>query len=334
MSIKILNPGLMTTVQDLGRFGSQKYGVIVSGAMDPISLRIANLLVGNDQGEGAIEITLYGTTLEFEQDHLIAITGGNLQPTIDGKTVPMWRPIFVQKGSVLQFKSAITGCRAYVAFAGGVAIPKEMGSKSTYLRAKIGGYHGRALQKGDILKCGKKSETSKSFSKQLKKMKSPFTWFINYSSFFTFNKVETIRILKGSEFECFDKMSQHHFVKEPYILTTKADRMGYQLKGEKLTLSEKFELLSEGVTYGTIQVPSNGLPIILMADRQTTGGYPKIGQVITADLSKLAQMQPTNKVKFEIVSLDIAEEELIYQEEKLNELSLGIYLKSLDYAIS
>src|SRR5699024_11648367 len=119
----------MTTVQDLGRFGSQKYGVIVSGAMDPISLRIANLLVGNDQGEGAIEITLYGTTLEFEQDHLIAITGGNLQPTIDGKTVPMWRPIFVQKGTGLKFKSAMTGYRTYDDFSGGEAMQREKGGK-------------------------------------------------------------------------------------------------------------------------------------------------------------------------------------------------------------
>lgn len=329
MSIKVLHPGLLTTIQDLGRFGSQKFGVIVSGAMDPISLRVANLLVGNDEGEGALEITLFGTTLQFETDQLIAITGGDLQPTIDGEEAPMWRPVLIRKGSILQFKSAINGCRAYVAFAGGIEVPEVMGSKSTYLRAAIGGLQGRALQKGDVFDSGDFNPLSRTFVHLLERMTSHFKWSVNYTEFMTFNKTQTIRVIQGAEFERFDRASQQAFFSKRYTLTTQTDRMGYRLEGESLPLSEKFELLSEGVTYGTIQVPSNGKPIILMADRQTTGGYPKIGQVISVDLPCLAQMQPNADIHFKEVSLEKAELELIKQEQLLHKLSIGIRLKAL-----
>jgi antagonist of KipI len=329
MSIKVLHPGLLTTIQDLGRYGSQKFGVIVSGAMDPISLRIANLLVGNDEGEGALEITLFGTTLQFETDELVAITGGDLQPTIDGEKAPMWRPVLIRKGSILQFKSAMNGCRAYVAFAGGIVVPEVMGSKSTYLRAAIGGLQGRALQKGDVFECGDFNSLSRAFVHQLERMTTHFKWSVNYTEFMTFNKTQTIRVLHGAEFERFDLASQQAFFSKRYRLTTQADRMGYRLEGESLSLSEKFELLSEGVTYGTIQVPSNGQPIILMVDRQTTGGYPKIGQVISTDLPCLAQMQPNANIQFKEVSLEQAELELIKQEQMLRKISMSIHFNAL-----
>lgn len=329
MSMKILHPGLMATIQDLGRYGSQKYGVIVSGAMDIVSLRIANRLVGNDEKEAGIEITLYGTKIEFQEDHLIAITGGDLQATIDGNPVAMWRPIFIQKGSILHFTSAIKGCRAYLAIAGGLAIPEKMGSRSTYLRAKIGGYEGRTLQKDDVLQTRDISKTNEMFIKKMQSLTEPLSWSVNYSAFFSFKKTQTIRILPGSEYERFDTNSQQHFLQKSYTVTMNADRMGYQLKGNKLQLTEEFNLLSEGVTFGTIQVPTNGQPIILMADRQTTGGYPKIAQVISADLPKLAQMQPTNQILFELTSIEKAEQALLKRERKLYELSIGIRLKTL-----
>lgn len=331
MSVKVIHPGLLTTIQDLGRVGSQKFGVIVSGAMDPFSLRIANLLVGNPEGEGALEITLFGTTLQFKSDQLVAITGGNLQPTIDGEKAPMWRPILIRKGSILKFKSAITGCRAYVAFAGGIEIPDVMGSKSTYLRAAIGGLKGRALQKGDEFTCGHYSIIGKAFAWQLEKMDDHFSWSVNYKEFFSFKQRQTIRVLRGAEFERFDQSSKQTFFSIPYTLTTQADRMGYRLEGKPLSLAEKFELLSEGVTYGTIQVPSNGQPIILMADRQTTGGYPKIGQVISVDLPLLAQLQPKAEILFKEVPLEQAESELIEKEIFLNELAMGIRMKALHH---
>lgn len=329
MSIKVIHPGLLTTIQDLGRFGSQKFGVLVSGAMDPISLRIANILVGNNEGEGALEITLYGTAIEFESDELIAITGGDLQATIDGKKAPMWRPILIRKGSILKFKSAVYGCRAYVAFAGGIEVPVVMGSKSTYLRAGIGGLHGRALQKGDVFECGSHNKISQSFMHKLEKLPTHFKWSVNYTEFLSFNKTQTIRVIKGSEFARFNQSSQQAFFTNPYTLTNQADRMGYRLEGETLCLSEKFELLSEGVTYGTIQVPSNGQPIILMVDRQTAGGYPKIAQVISVDLPLLAQLQPHAKIQFKEVTLEQAESALIEKEQILQELSRGIRLRAL-----
>ncbi|MEI3606304.1 biotin-dependent carboxyltransferase family protein [Pseudogracilibacillus sp. SE30717A] len=327
MSIEILQSGLLATIQDLGRFGSQKYGVIVGGAMDPLAVRIGNILVGNEEGEAAIEITMYGTEILFKEDQLIAITGGQLDPHVDGEKLPMWRPVLIRKGQILHFKALRSGCRAYIAIAGGLEVPEVMGSKSTYLRAGIGGYEGRELRTGDILTFGYLTEHSKTLTKQLQEMPSHFTWSVNYSSFYTFKKKETIRILLGAEYERFTKDSQKKLISSPFKLTVNADRMGYQLEGTKLMLKKQFELLSEGVTYGTIQIPSNGQPIILMADCQTTGGYPKIGQVISADLPRLAQLQPGSEIRFQIVTIDEAEDILIEQEKDIHEVKIGIQFK-------
>src|SRR5690625_3572798 len=229
MSVEVLSPGLFTTIQDLGRYGSQQFGVIVSGAMDSYSLRIANLLVGNREGEGALEITLVGPKLQFEHDQLIAITGGDLHATIDGKAAPLWRPLLIRKGSILQFKSAVKGCRAYVAFAGGIAVPEVMGSKSTYVRAGMGGYQGRALQKKDRFVCGETGEIGQSFVHQLEQAKHHFSWSVN-DGLIDFRQTQSIRILRGSEFDRFDEQSRQQLFQLPYTLTTSADRMGYRLK--------------------------------------------------------------------------------------------------------
>ncbi|MFC5591966.1 biotin-dependent carboxyltransferase family protein [Sporosarcina soli] len=329
MTVKILHPGLLTTVQDLGRFGSQQFGVIVSGAMDPYSLRIANLLVGNDQGEGALEITLMGPSMQFQQDQLIAITGGNLQATINGERVPLWRPIVVKKGSVLQFKNAVQGCRAYIAFAGGIDVPEVMGSKSTYMRAGIGGYKGRALQKGDVFSCGKMGEQSRSLNREWEDLREHLTWTVNYNALVNLEQTQTIHVLKGTEFDRFDRASQLALFEGTYTLTSSSDRMGSRLEGPVLSLSETFELLSEGVTYGTIQIPPNGQPIILMADRQTTGGYPKIGQVMTADLPSLAQLRPGAKIRFKEASLEQAENEYMNKERIIQKIKTGVHLKGM-----
>ena len=327
MGIKIVQPGLLATIQDLGRYGVQKYGVIVGGAMDAISLRIANMLVGNCEEEGVLEVTLYGTSLLFESDELISITGGNLRPTVDGKEVPMWRPLLIRKGSVLKFHAAVSGCRAYVSFSGGIQVPIVMKSKSTYLRAGIGGFQGRKLQKNDVFECGKRTELGEELFQQLQIEPTCLSWSVNYTSFVTFHKTKTIRVIRGSEYERFNEESIKNFLSTPYSISTQADRMGYRLTGQTVHLKEPFDLLSEGVTYGTIQVPSNGQPIILMADRQTTGGYPKIGQVITADLPSLAQMQATDTVHFQEVTLEEAQMALLQQEKELYVLKLGMDLK-------
>ncbi|WP_431030160.1 biotin-dependent carboxyltransferase family protein [Lysinibacillus sp. LZ02] len=327
MGIKVLQPGMLATIQDLGRYGLQKFGVIVGGAMDAMSLRIANLLVENSEGEGALEVTLYGTTLLFESDELIAITGGNLQPTIDGKNAPMWRPLLIRKGSILKFNAAISGCRAYVSFSGGIQVPNVMGSKSTYIRAEIGGFQGRKLQKNDVFECNKRTALGEELFNQLAKDPAYLSWSVDYTHFVTFEKTQTIRIIRGSEYEKFDEDRLKKFFSTPYTITTHADRMGYRLEGETISLKEQFELLSEGVTFGTIQVPSSGQPIILMADRQTTGGYPKIGQVISADLPSLAQMQANGRINFKEVTLEEAQWAFIHREKKLKELAFGLRLK-------
>ncbi|TWE01117.1 antagonist of KipI [Neobacillus bataviensis] len=329
MTVRVLHPGLLTTIQDLGRYGFQKYGVIVSGAMDQYSFRAANLLVGNKENEGALEITLLGTSLLFEQDMLIAITGGDLFAVIDDKKAAMWRPILVRKGSILQFKSPLKGCRAYVAFAGGIAVPEVMGSKSTYLRAGIGGLKGRALQKEDIIEVNKTNEFSQSLFHKLNDLGSDINWSVNYNNLINFQQTQTIRVIRGTEFDRFDQNSKRSLFNEPFKLTTQADRMGYHMKGPILSLTEEFQLLSEGVTHGTIQVPPSGNPIILMADRQTTGGYPKIGQIISADLPSMAQLQPTATIHFKEVSHEEAENELLKKERILEEIKVGFRYKIL-----
>lgn len=327
MGVKVLKSGLLATIQDLGRKKSQKYGIIVGGAMDVLATRLANILVGNPEGEATIEVTMFGTALQFEEDHLIAITGADLQATVDGEKVAMWRPLYIQKGQVVKFNFSKSGSRAYIAFAGGIEVPIVMDSKSTYMQANIGGYHGRKLQKDDVVQCGKPSELSARFTKQLQGSSRQLPWYVNFSTLYPSPISTPIRILKGMEYERFDKSSQLALLQDSYQLSIDSNRMGYQLQGAKLELSHTFELLSEGVTFGTIQVPTNGQPIILMAERQTIGGYPRIGQVITVDLPRLAQLQPGDTIGFEFVSIREAEQLLFEQERYLATLKMGIKLR-------
>ncbi|PID23406.1 biotin-dependent carboxyltransferase family protein [Sporosarcina sp. P7] len=326
MSVNVLNAGLLTTIQDIGRTGSQKFGVLVSGAMDSYSMRVANLLVGNEEREGVFEITLFGTMLQFEEDTLIAITGGDLQTTIDGVPVANWRPLIVKKGSILKFGFAIEGCRAYLAIAGGIDIPVVMGSKSTYLVAGIGGFKGRALQQNDHLSFGQLTESNDKVFTLIEQVGTP-DWNVPHHPLISLASTQTIRIIEGTEYQNFDDASKQRLVREPYVVTPQSNRMGLRLEGQALSLTEKLELLSEGVTFGTIQIPPNGKPIILMADRQTAGGYPKIGQVITADLGSLSQVKPNAKLHFKLITHAEAELELIAKEELIYQIKIGIQQK-------
>ncbi|GKV70493.1 KipI antagonist [Sporosarcina sp. NCCP-2716] len=330
MTILVLDGGLLTTVQDLGRNGSQKFGVIVSGAMDTYSTRIANLLVGNQQDEAVLEITLVGTKLEFEKDTVISLTGADLQAKLNEETIAMWRPVTVKKGDILTCGFAIEGCRAYLALAGGVDVPVVMGSKSTYMAAGIGGFEGRPLQQGDCVSTGSCQTDTEEMINRIIHRSTPATWSVPASSLIKLHKNQTIRFLRGSEYDAFAEESRKAFITESYTLTPQSNRMGVRLEGPPVQLKEKLELLSEGVTYGTIQIPPNGKPIVLMADRQTTGGYPKIGQVITADLSSLAQCKPGDSVQFIEVTLEDAEAELLRKEKLIEEIQIGIKQKMLD----
>lgn len=327
MTITVKKSGLLSTIQDLGRYGSQKYGVIASGAMDTLSHRISNMLVGNHEHEAAIEMTLLGAHFEFQKDSLISICGADMSPVLNDKLVRMWRPILVKKGSILTFSSAKHGCRAYLAVAGGFDVPEVMDSKSTYLRAGIGGFNGRALKNGDILSIGEMSSQAK---KQLDAAPSfsELDWSVS-SEFFPIQQEERhIRVIKGRQFDDFSEESKVNFFTERFEITPQSDRMGYRMKGPVLKLEKEAEMISEAVSFGTIQVPSEGNPIVLLADRQTTGGYPKIAQIASVDLPFISQLKPGESVQFIEISLDEAQQLFLDREKKIQQLKLGLLLKT------
>ncbi|WP_409291446.1 biotin-dependent carboxyltransferase family protein [Peribacillus sp. SCS-37] len=325
-------PGLLTSIQDSGRTGYQKYGVVASGTMDSFAHRAANLLVGNDEREAVLEITLLGPALTFEEDTLIAVCGGDLTPTVDGVSIPLWRTILVRKGGTLRFRGTRLGCRCYVALAGGLSIPGVMGSKSTYLRAGIGGFEGRALQTGDQMAVNPPGAVSNKMAAFLSNKKTtPFytqaDWQISAAAIPSYSDNPVIRVIKGPEFELFSEESKSRFFSEAYTVTPDSDRMGYRFKGEKLSLDAARELISTAVSFGTIQVPSDGCPIILLADRQTTGGYPRIGTAAAVDLPLLAQAKPGDRVSFREIQLQEAQALYLQREKELQIVKRGILLK-------
>ena len=330
--ITVVKPGLLTTVQDLGRYGYQKFGVIVSGAMDHFAHTIANYLVGNDANEATLEITLVGPELIFKNDALISICGANISPMINGKPVPTWHPIFLKAGCKLTFGPLRTGCRTYLAIAGGINIPEVMRSKSTYLRANIGGIKGRPLQKDDRISVGKPSKLGDIIMEYLqgKTHEDSFaigSWTVPTHIYPWNNKEIHIRVMRGYQFSLFTKESQKEFFTSPYLVTSQSDRMGYRLDGPPLSLKVAKEMISEAVDYGTIQVPADGKPIILMADRQTTGGYPKIAQVASVDLPLVAQAKPGDKLFFHEISHEDAQRLYLERIMYLQQIQQSIQIK-------
>ena len=298
MSITILNPGMLTSVQDLGRIGYQQFGVSVSGVMDPRSASIANILVDNDEGEAVLECTMMGPHLRFAAPNIIAITGGDLGATLDGQRIDTYRAIPVNAGQTLRFTMLRTGCRAFVAFAGGLDIPVVMGSRSTNMKAKIGGYQGRKLQKDDVI--GFRAPKTDLKNLGLRHTSPEFMPRAEYK----------LRIVLGPQDDAFTERGITTFLSSVYTLTPEFDRMGCRLDGELI--------ISDGIAFGAVQVPSAGKPIIMLADRQTTGGYAKIANVISADFRILAQLKAGDKVRFEKVSIAAAQEALLAQRATLN----------------
>lgn len=305
--ITVLKPGLCTTIQDLGRYGYQKYGVVVGGAMDSYSHRIANMLVGMEENAPTLEITLVGPVLQFHQDALVAICGGDLSPSINNHFMPMWRPFFVKKDSILRFGHCKKGCRAYLAIAGGIDVPMVMESKSTYIRGKIGGLHGEALKANDVIPTGPLNETSDKMMKKLNE--APPKWHVPSKPI-----SPILRVTKGRHFHLFSLESQTNLYETNFEITKNSDRMGYRLNGTGLSLMKREEMISEAVDFGTVQITSDGNPVVLLADRQTTGGYPKIAQVISVDLPHVAQMKPGDRICFREVTLEEAQN--IFREEE------------------
>jgi antagonist of KipI len=316
MGIKIIKAGLQTTVQDHGRTGYRKDGIIVSGAMDTLALQIGNLLLGNEPGTAGLECTLLGPKISFETAQLVALTGGDLSPLVDGVAVKMWRPLYIEKGAVLSFGAAVQGCRTYLTVFGGFKLQAVLGSYSTYLKAGFGGYNGRAL----------KSEDTLSFNKVYKGTKKIFNWSLDLKLYPEPGEA-LIRVLKGPEYDLFTGESLAQMLEKEYLITNEADRMGYRLQGSPIQITEAKEMLSSAVCFGTVQVSTSGAAIILMADHQTTGGYPRVLQVITADLTRLAQMKSGQKVWFKMVTLAEARAALLLREKQVKQLEQTITFK-------
>lgn len=306
--VLIHSAGLLTTIQDSGRFGFQRFGMPVAGTMDLFSLQLANILVGNNLNEACIETTLIGPEIEFTASGALAITGADMIPLKNGKIISLYKTIEVKKGDRLSFAELKTGCRSYIAFAGGISIPTVMGSKSTYLRAKVGGFKGRPLKVGDSLELGV-------IDRKVRIQSVPKEIIPNYQL------INNIQIIPGPEVNRFGIEGIRNFLISEYTVTEQSDRMGFRLSGLAIKhQSENADIISAGISMGTIQIPGNGQPIILMADRQTTGGYTRIANVVSVDFTLLAQLKPGDKIRFREVSLEMAQDLIIKRQTMINHL--------------
>ena len=281
-------PGLFTTVQDLGRVGFGPIGVSASGAADPISLRIGNRLVGNSEGAAALEMTLVGGTFTFERAAIIAVTGADFGPSLDGVALPMWTSIKIREGQTLKFGPSRSGARAYLCVQGGIAVELFLGSASTHVLSGLGGFEGRALRKGDRVELG---ATNSLFRKRV----------LSPKVLENLQPRKVIRITDGPQRDWFAEPAWKTLCGNTFRVSEQSNRMGIRLEGPPIQLEASREMITEGVSLGAIQVPPSGHPIILFVEQQTTGGYPKIANVISADLHFLGQLRPRDEIRFERV---------------------------------
>ncbi|MFA9556384.1 biotin-dependent carboxyltransferase family protein [Evansella sp. AB-rgal1] len=308
---EVLEPGLHTTVQDLGRIGYQKYGIGQSGVMDDYSFQLGNLLLGNDRNAAGLEITMLGPNLRIVKDVVIAITGANLSPAVNGEPVAMWSTLFLHKGDELQFGKPQIGARAYILVAGGIEVSEVMGSRSTNIKGRFGGWEGRALEKEDVI------VGSNLTSKFLRKRTLAHDVLPNMSG------DDEIRVISGPQEDMFSEEAITAFYQSSFKITTSSDRMGYRLEGEYLHCENQGEMITDAVALGSIQVPGDGNPIVLMADRQTSGGYPKIANVISVDMWKVAQRLPGQALTFKKIELEEAHQELHKREKIFKQLQIA-----------
>jgi antagonist of KipI len=309
-AFEVVRPGLLTTVQDLGRIGYQKYGVPISGAMDQISLRAANLLVGNEEGAAGLEATGEGPALRILAELIVAIVGADMNPLVDGRPIECGRASVVRSGQVLELGRARRGLRAYLAVSGGIDVPLVLGSRSTYLPAAFGGFRGRALREGDLLAacaCGP-------WQQGITGRRLPREWRE------PLGEVLAVRVTLGPQDDRFTPEGIHTFLNETYHVAPEMDRMGMRLEGPRIAHRLGEEIISDSIPLGAIQIPPDGRPIILLADRQTTGGYAKIAVAVKEDISRLAQAGPGQGVQFRRVSVEEAQAGLKRYEARLHAL--------------
>ncbi|MDR1579992.1 MAG: biotin-dependent carboxyltransferase family protein [Synergistaceae bacterium] len=313
MSFRVEKPGIFTLVQDLGRWGHQSRGVPVSSPMDQFSLRMGNVMLGNAQNDAALEMTLFGLEIVFGRECCVVLTGADLAMSIDGICVPSWTVHRVERGSrlaVTGFPKRPDGCRSYLCFSGGIDVPLVMGSRSTYTRGKIGGYKGRALRAGDVAGLCE--------PRPLWRLSEGFacTSELRPDS----RDDEFICALDGPQIDAFTDAGIKIFFNEPYTVTNEMDRMGYRLDGPIIEHASGPDVVSDGIVHGAVQVPGEGKPIVLMADRQTTGGYAKIAAVSTWSVATLARKTPGDTVRFKRISEKEAAAQLFAFEENLRRL--------------
>ena len=321
MSVSILKSGVLDTIQDLGRYGYSNLGINISGPMDQYAMKTANLLVSNEIERAVMEIHYPGPQILFEQNALISLTGADFGATINGESVSFWKPLVVKGKSVLQFTHRQAGARCYLAVHGGFCVPKWLNSSSTNLKAKAGGWQGRKLVKGDEINFG---ETSLYYPLLLKDRNiSELPWSVDHNNVYQFP--HEIAFIPGHEWTLLSEDSQQRLLQNNFIIHPSSDRMGYHLRGPEIIPKEDFQLVSTAVSFGTIQLLPNNQLIILMADHQTTGGYPRIGHVISAHLPKLAQLAASDCLKLRTVDIKTAEEYLFAQEMELQILHHGCF---------
>jgi biotin-dependent carboxylase-like uncharacterized protein len=303
-TIEVQAPGLLTTVQDLGRDGFGAMGVSPCGAADPLALRLGNLLVANPENAAALEMTLIGGTFLFPDGAGVALTGSDFGATLDGAGVEMWTSIEIQPGQTLRLGATRSGARCYLCVQGGIAVASFLGSASTHILIGLGGFEGRALRKGDALQLGAAAIPVR------KKAVAP-------RAVEQLSARHVLRFTAGPQADCFSAASRHSFGEAAYRVGEQSNRMGLRLEGPAVDQIPGKQMITEGVSLGAIQVPPGGAPIILFVDQQTTGGYPKIGNVISADIHRVGQLRPRDEVRFEEVTLEAARSLLIEQEKAL-----------------
>ncbi len=302
--LEIIKSGFLTTVQDAGRFGWGHFGVPPAGPMDPFAFRAANLLVGNPPDAAGLEITLAGPVLRASRECLIAVCGAEFDVWVGSLPAPTWHAVFVRAGYEIRFGQRRSGARAYLAVSGGIALSDFLGSCATYLPGGFGGLEGRALRAGDQLVLGRYRDSDLSIRAGKARPRSARP---------LYSPSPTLRVVMGPQDDHFTSEGLATFVESEYEVTRSSDRIGYRLRGPAVAHRDKADIVSDGVVTGSVQIPGDRQPIVMMADHQTTGGYPKIATVIRADLPLLAQCLPGDRVRFRAASVAEAQEALRHQ---------------------
>ena len=305
MGLEVLRAGLQSTVQDQGRFGYAHLGVSASGAADNFSLTIGNILVGNPKHYAGIEMTIIGDKYHFKSDAFVALTGSEFEAELDNKSIPFWKRLPIKRGQILDIRSTKNGARCYLCVAGGINIEDVMGAKTTHLTSGIGGLHGRILKNLDELEFGPLDD----LIKPIKKVNDSIT-----------TDTKIIKVTKGAQWPWFDKNQKNKLFQHQYQVTELSNRMGLRLIGNAIKTKKGNEITTAGISLGSIQIPGDGQPIISFVEHQTTGGYPIIANVVSADIRKVGQLKAGDCFQFELISFSSAEKLKVDQEKFIHNL--------------